>query len=121
MAARSDELATLDTTNMGKPLPRPSTTSTRSVGTSASSPTTSGTTAARSTRWIRATMPTTSTGRPEWSRAISPWNFPLMMASWKIAPAIAWGNYVHHQAVRGHSGVVTLLGRLAGEAGFPRA
>lgn len=21
--------------------------------------------------------------------AISPWNFPLMMASWKIAPAIA--------------------------------
>ncbi|WP_396326616.1 aldehyde dehydrogenase family protein, partial [Janibacter melonis] len=24
--------------------------------------------------------------------AISPWNFPLMMATWKIAPAIAWGN-----------------------------
>ena len=26
--------------------------------------------------------------------AISPWNFPLMLESWKIAPALAWGNTV---------------------------
>ena len=37
--------------------------------------------------------------------AISPWNFPLMMATWKIAPAMAWGNTLHHQAQRGHPGI----------------
>ena len=26
--------------------------------------------------------------------AISPWNFPLMMSTWKVAPALAWGNTV---------------------------
>ncbi len=26
--------------------------------------------------------------------AISPWNFPLMMSIWKVAPALAWGNTV---------------------------
>ena len=26
--------------------------------------------------------------------AISPWNFPLMLASWKVAPALAFGNTV---------------------------
>ena len=26
--------------------------------------------------------------------AISPWNFPLMLESWKVAPALAWGNTV---------------------------
>ena len=26
--------------------------------------------------------------------AISPWTFPLMLESWKIAPALAWGNTV---------------------------
>ena len=26
--------------------------------------------------------------------AIAPWNFPLMLASWKVAPALAWGNIV---------------------------
>ena len=26
--------------------------------------------------------------------AISPWNFPMMLESWKIAPALAWGNTV---------------------------
>ena len=37
--------------------------------------------------------------------AISPWNFPLMMASWKIAPAHRLGQHLHHQAVRGHARV----------------
>jgi aminomuconate-semialdehyde/2-hydroxymuconate-6-semialdehyde dehydrogenase len=26
--------------------------------------------------------------------AIAPWNFPLMLESWKVAPALAWGNTV---------------------------
>jgi aminomuconate-semialdehyde/2-hydroxymuconate-6-semialdehyde dehydrogenase len=53
--------------------------------------------------------------------AISPWNFPLMMASWKIAPAIAWGNTCIIKPSEDTPASVTLLGRLAVEAGFPRA
>lgn len=51
--------------------------------------------------------------------AISPWNFPLMMASWKIAPAIAWGNTVVAKPSEDTPASVTMLGRLAIEAGFP--
>jgi aminomuconate-semialdehyde/2-hydroxymuconate-6-semialdehyde dehydrogenase len=51
--------------------------------------------------------------------AISPWNFPLMMASWKIAPAIAWGNTCIIKPSEDTPASVTLLGRLATEAGFP--
>ena len=51
--------------------------------------------------------------------AISPWNFPLMMASWKIAPAIAWGNTCIIKPSEDTPASVTLLGRLAVEAGFP--
>ena len=35
---------------------------------------------------------------------ITPWNFPLIMASWKIAPALAAGNCVRHQAGVGDAG-----------------
>ncbi|MBD3782067.1 MAG: aldehyde dehydrogenase [Micrococcales bacterium] len=51
--------------------------------------------------------------------AISPWNFPLMMASWKIAPAIAWGNTCIIKPSEDTPASVTMLGRLAVEAGFP--
>ena len=51
--------------------------------------------------------------------AISPWNFPLMMATWKIAPAIAWGNTCIIKPSEDTPASVTLLGRLAVEAGFP--
>ncbi|HEX5969898.1 MAG TPA: aldehyde dehydrogenase [Intrasporangium sp.] len=51
--------------------------------------------------------------------AISPWNFPLMMASWKIAPAIAWGNTCIIKPAEDTPASVVLLGRLAIEAGFP--
>ncbi|HRW18825.1 MAG TPA: aldehyde dehydrogenase [Dermatophilaceae bacterium] len=51
--------------------------------------------------------------------AISPWNFPLMMASWKIAPAIAWGNTCIIKPSEDTPASVTMLGRLAIEAGFP--
>ncbi|GMA42234.1 aldehyde dehydrogenase [Mobilicoccus caccae] len=51
--------------------------------------------------------------------AISPWNFPLMMPTWKIAPAIAWGNTCIIKPSEDTPASVTLLGRLAVEAGFP--
>ncbi|MFT3874417.1 MAG: aldehyde dehydrogenase [Nocardioides sp.] len=51
--------------------------------------------------------------------AISPWNFPLMMATWKVAPAIAWGNTCIIKPSEDTPASVTLLGRLAAEAGLP--
>jgi aminomuconate-semialdehyde/2-hydroxymuconate-6-semialdehyde dehydrogenase len=51
--------------------------------------------------------------------AISPWNFPPMMASWKIAPAIAWGNTCIVKPSEDTPASVTMLGRLATEAGLP--
>ena len=51
--------------------------------------------------------------------AISPWNCPLMTASWKIAPAIAWGNTCIIKPSEDTPASVTLLGRLAVEAGLP--
>ena len=51
--------------------------------------------------------------------AISPWNFPLMMATWKIAPAIAWGNTCVVKPAEDTPASVVHLGRLAVEAGFP--
>lgn len=51
--------------------------------------------------------------------AISPWNFPLMLASWKLAPALAWGNTVVLKPAEQSPASATLLARLALEAGFP--
>ena len=51
--------------------------------------------------------------------AISPWNFPLMLESWKIAPALAWGNTVVLKPAEDTPKSATLLARLAIEAGFP--
>ncbi len=51
--------------------------------------------------------------------AISPWNFPLMMATWKVAPAIAWGNTCIIKPSEDTPASVTMLGRLAAEAGLP--
>lgn len=51
--------------------------------------------------------------------AISPWNFPLMQATWKLAPAIAWGNTCVIKPSEHTPASVTALGRLAAEIGFP--
>ena len=51
--------------------------------------------------------------------AITPWNSPLLLGSWKIAPALAAGCTLVVKPSE-HSPVATLeLGRLIGEAGFP--
>ena len=51
--------------------------------------------------------------------AIAPWNFPLMLETWKVAPALAWGNTVVLKPAEDTPVSAVLLGRLAIEAGFP--
>jgi betaine-aldehyde dehydrogenase len=51
--------------------------------------------------------------------AISPWNYPLNMACWKIGPALAAGNAVVIKPSELTPLTTLLLGRLALEAGVP--
>lgn len=51
--------------------------------------------------------------------AIAPWNFPLMLETWKVAPALAWGNTVILKPAETTPSSATLLARLALEAGLP--
>jgi len=51
--------------------------------------------------------------------AISPWNFPLMMSTWKVAPALAWGNTVVLKPAEDTPASATIWARLALEAGVP--
>jgi acyl-CoA reductase-like NAD-dependent aldehyde dehydrogenase len=50
---------------------------------------------------------------------IVPWNFPLNIASWKVAPALACGNPVVLKPAEETPLTALRLGELAGEAGFP--
>ncbi len=51
--------------------------------------------------------------------AIAPWNFPLMLETWKVAPALAWGNTVVLKPAEDTPASATMLARLAMEAGLP--
>lgn len=51
--------------------------------------------------------------------AIAPWNFPLMLETWKVAPALAWGNTVVLKPAEDTPTSATMLARLALEAGMP--
>ena len=51
--------------------------------------------------------------------AISPWNAPLMLATWKIAPALAFGNTVILKPAPQTPLTARRFGELALEAGFP--
>lgn len=119
MEERADELATLDSTNMGKPFDQAK----HDVGRSAAN---FRFFADHQRDHVGSVYPM-DTGHHTYSEfgpagvvaAISPWNFPLMMATWKIAPAIAWGNTCIIKPSEDTPASVTLLGRLAVEAGFP--
>jgi acyl-CoA reductase-like NAD-dependent aldehyde dehydrogenase len=50
---------------------------------------------------------------------ITPWNFPLTIASWKIAPALACGNAVVHKPAPEAPLTALRLAELALEAGAP--
>ena len=51
---------------------------------------------------------------------ISPWNLPLYLFTWKIAPALAAGNTVVAKPSEVTPLTATILGELAAEIGFPR-
>src|SRR5690606_7163924 len=51
--------------------------------------------------------------------AIVPWNFPLLMAMWKIAPALAMGNSVVLKPAEQSPMTALKIGELALEAGLP--
>ena len=51
---------------------------------------------------------------------IIPWNFPLLMASWKIAPALAMGNTVVLKPAEFTSSTAVLLAQICGEVGLPK-
>ena len=51
--------------------------------------------------------------------AVVPWNFPLLMASWKIGPALATGNSVVLKPAEQSPLTALRLGELAAEAGVP--
>jgi aminomuconate-semialdehyde/2-hydroxymuconate-6-semialdehyde dehydrogenase len=51
--------------------------------------------------------------------AISPWNLPLMLSTWKVAPALAFGNTVVLKPAEQTPATVSRLGQLALEAGIP--
>jgi acyl-CoA reductase-like NAD-dependent aldehyde dehydrogenase len=51
--------------------------------------------------------------------AIVPWNFPLHMACWKVAPALATGNSIVLKPAEQSPSTALKLGELALEAGIP--
>ena len=50
---------------------------------------------------------------------IIPWNFPLLMAAWKIAPALAMGNTVVLKPAEYTSSTAVLLAQICDEVGLP--
>lgn len=50
---------------------------------------------------------------------ITPWNTPFMLATWKIAPALAAGCTVVHKPAEWSPCTATLLAEIASEAGLP--
>ena len=50
---------------------------------------------------------------------IIPWNFPLLLASWKLGPALACGNTIVMKPAEQTPLTTLRLGELALEAGFP--
>jgi aldehyde dehydrogenase (NAD+) len=51
--------------------------------------------------------------------AITPWNSPLMLATWKLAPALAAGNTIVWKPSEYSSASALEMGKLFAEAGFP--
>ena len=52
--------------------------------------------------------------------AIVPWNFPLLLAAWKVAPALACGNTIILKPASQTPLTALALGEIAIEAGLPR-
>src|SRR4029453_9864906 len=50
---------------------------------------------------------------------VVPWNFPLLMAAWKLAPALACGNTAVRKPAETTPPTALLLGEIWAEAGLP--
>ncbi len=50
---------------------------------------------------------------------ITPWNFPLAIPSWKLAPALGFGNAVVWKPAEAASGSAVLLTKILSDAGVP--
>src|SRR3546814_4637609 len=51
---------------------------------------------------------------------ITPWNFPIAIPAWKIAPALAFGNTVVLKAAAITPAIASALGDVLVEAGIPK-
>jgi len=51
--------------------------------------------------------------------AICPWNLPLIMATWKLAPALAWGNTVVLKPSEETPSTASMLGEIFNAVGIP--
>jgi aminomuconate-semialdehyde/2-hydroxymuconate-6-semialdehyde dehydrogenase len=51
---------------------------------------------------------------------ISPWNLPLLLMTWKVAPALAAGNCVVVKPSRETPSTASLLGEIMNEVGIPK-
>ena len=119
MIEHSDELAMADTRDMGKPITQAG----HDVARSALNVRFFADHAAMSTGEL---LPMDS-GHHAYTKfdpagvvvAIAPWNFPLMLESWKVAPALAWGNTVILKPAEDTPTSATIWARLAIEAGMP--
>jgi gamma-glutamyl-gamma-aminobutyraldehyde dehydrogenase/4-guanidinobutyraldehyde dehydrogenase/NAD-dependent aldehyde dehydrogenase len=120
MTERADELALLETIDVGKPIQ-----DSLSVDVGGS---------ARTVAWYGEAIdkvygeiaPTASNALGLITRepvgvvaCVVPWNFPLMMACWKIAPALAAGNSVVLKPAEQSPLTAIRLAQLAAEAGIP--
>ncbi|MFI6984095.1 aldehyde dehydrogenase [Embleya sp. NPDC050154] len=116
----SHELAMADTTDMGKPI-------TDSSGKDVPRSAMNFRFFADHARMTAADALPMDSGHHAYSRfepagvvaAIAPWNFPLMLETWKIAPALAWGNTVVLKPAEDTPASATILARLALAAGMP--
>ena len=82
--------------------------------------------AGAATKWFGETIPVTDRGLDFTLREpigvvglIVPWNFPLMIASWKVAPALAMGNTAVLKPASATPLTALALGTIALEAGVP--
>ena len=67
----------------------------------------------------RSSTPTRSRSRSASSRQIIPWNFPLLMAAWKVGPALTTGCTIVLKPAEQTPLSALRLGELALEAGHP--
>jgi len=82
--------------------------------------------AGAATKWFGETIPVTDRGLDFTLKEpigvvalIVPWNFPLMIASWKVAPALAVGNTAVLKPASATPLTAVVLGTMALEAGLP--